>query len=221
MVEAIQEFFLNLFGGNALAAIFVLAMIPIVELRGSILFGKSLMESGHIIQDWQLFLVSYLGSMIVVPIILLCLIPLINWLKKTKFFSKMANRLEAKFKKKSSNIADENKTETSAKKKDIYKMLGIIIFVAIPLPGTGVWTGAAVAVFIGLGFKKSLLSVAIGDLIAGGIMMLIGALFSKYINWVLLGFFILVAIIFLYFIYEMFIKKDKSLGKTENNGSDK
>jgi len=77
------------------------------------------------------------------------------------------------------------------------------------LPGTGVWTGSAVAVFIGLDFKKSLAAIAIGDLIAGGIVMLLGTLLDKYINWVLLGFFILVALMFLYFFYEIFLKKDK------------
>lgn len=141
--------------------------------------------------------------MIVVPIILLCLIPIMNWLKRTRFFSKIAHRLESKFKKRG------EKLQTS--KNDIFKMLGIILLVSIPIPGTGGWMASAVAVFIGLGFLKSLLSIAIGNLICAGLMMLISDILSDHLEIVLLIFFILMFIALLYLIYEIFIKKAKTL----------
>ena len=204
-IQSIESFVLNLFGGNSFWAIFFIAALPLVELRGSILFGKALLKKGYSINNFEVFISSYLGAMTIVLIILLCLMPVMNWLKKTVLFSKIAHKLELKFKQKSEKI--------DGKKNDIFKMAGIILFVAIPVPGTGGWMASAVAVFIGLGFLKSLLAIGIGNLICAGIMMLISDILRNYIEIVLLIFFIFVFIIFLYAIYGLFIKKPKANAK--------
>jgi len=202
IIEAVENFMLGLFLGNAFWAVLFVAVLPILEVRGAVLFGKALLEKGYSISNFEIFLASYLGAMIVVPIILLCLNPIINRLKKTKLFSKMAHKLEIRFKRKGEKI--------QSRKNDIYKMLGIVILVAIPIPGTGSWMSSAVAVFIGLGFLRSLISIAIGNLISTAIMMLVADVLKEHLEIVLLVFFILVVIALLYLIYEMFIKKAKT-----------
>ena len=123
--------------------------------------------------------------------------PILNLLKKIKWFNKLACKVEDYFKSK----ADET-LEKQAKKGSKFKMsdtllkqLGVFIFVAIPLPLTGVWTGTAIAVFLNLKFKEVVMPVMIGNLVAG---LLISALAEmcialwtiqslEYILWGLFG----------------------------------
>jgi len=210
-LQSIENFILGLFSGNAFWAVFFIAMLPLFELRGSIIFGKSLILKSYGINNFGIFLASYFGAMIVIPIISLFYIPLINLFKRVKFFSKPIEKIESKFKKKGEKI--------NSGKNDIFKMIGIALLVAVPLPGTGGWTAAAIAVFIGLGFLKSLISIAIGNLICGGIMMLVADVMSDYLEIFMLVFFIFIFILLLYFIYEIFIKKDASVKVITNRDS--
>lgn len=226
MVEAIEQFFLDAFNQNAFWAIFVVAMFPLIELKGAIIFGQVL--RAHI-NLFEIFLASYLGSLAVMPFLIICVRPIINWLKRTKLFCKIANRLETRLKRQSKQHAAENTTEMVLykekstgrenenpedfkkpnKKKDFKKILFVVILVGIPIPGTGVWTGATAAVFMGLSFFKSFISTAIGNLISAGILILITELFGNYIDWILYSFLIIAVMALLVFIYEVFIKKNK------------
>ncbi|KGM97673.1 ligand-binding protein SH3 [Clostridium novyi A str. 4552] len=133
---------------SKLLQIFLLSAVPIVEQRGAIPMG---IMAG--ISPMTVFWVSFFGSMLPVPFILLLFNKIFTWMKKYKAFEKINNLIERKIDKNSAKL-------------EKYKEIGLITFIAIPLPTTGVWTGSAVAAFLKLDFKKSLLCAAIGALIS-------------------------------------------------------
>ncbi len=159
MTEALINFFVNLTGGNnnseigKIIVISILSMLPIIELRGG-LIAAALLN----INSGLGFIVCYLFNLLPIPFILL----LINWifkqLKKTETFKKIVIKMEEKVAKKKGTI-------------EKYGYLGLFLFVAIPLPGTGAWTGALIAAVLEMNRKKSFLVIAIGVFVAGLIMM--------------------------------------------------
>lgn len=155
MVEAIKEFFLETVGREW--CVFFCSMIPIIELRGAVPMGWAMG-----LEWWQTILISVVGNMVPVPFILLFINKFIKFMavSKVKSFNKIANWLLGKVEKNRSKI-------------EKYAFWGVALFVAIPLPATGAWTGSLVAAVIDLKFWKALLSAFIGVLIAGVIMTLI------------------------------------------------
>lgn len=152
MVEAIKTFFLKTLGKHL--CVFLCSMIPIIELRGAIPIG-----AGFGLPFWQNFTLSILGNMLPIPFILLFIKAILNWMSKCKIklFNKVSNWLFAK--------AEKNRPKIEK-----YSTWGLMIFVAIPLPGTGAWTGALVASLINMKFSKAILSIFLGVLTAGLIM---------------------------------------------------
>ncbi len=144
--------------------VFLSALTPIGELRLSIPLGLGTFR----LPWWQVYLVSVVGNMIP-PILILWLFPKIStWLnQRSKLYQKFFNWLITR---------TRNKTE---KKINQYGVLALIIFVAIPLPNTGAWTGALAAWIFGLPFNKSLWSIFIGVLIAGIVVSLLTLGFIK------------------------------------------
>ncbi len=138
--------------------IFLSALTPIGELRLAIPLGLGTFK----LPWWQVYLVAVIGNMIP-PILILWLFPRISsWLTyKSKIFNDFFNWLILRTRK---------KTEQQINK---YGILALIIFVAIPLPNTGAWTGALAAWIFGLSFKKSIGAIFIGVLIAGIIVSLL------------------------------------------------
>lgn len=132
--------------------VFLISMLPIVELRGAIpvafALGLDIIPS---------YIVAIIGNLIPVPFILLLITPLCEMLKKTKAFSWFPAWIEKK-------VAKNEEKVTK------YKNFGLFLFVAIPLPGTGAWTGALVASFIGYRFRDALLAIVCGVLTAGVVM---------------------------------------------------
>lgn len=155
IVSGIQNFFLETVG-EELCVLFC-SMIPIIELRGAIpmgaLFG---------LPWWQSYLLSVLGNMLPVPIILLFVKAVITWMGKSKirFFNKIADFLYKRVDKRRGQI-------------EKYSFWGVCLFVAVPLPVTGAWTGSLVAAMIDMKFWKALLSCLFGVMIAGVVMTLI------------------------------------------------
>ena len=140
-------------------------MLPVVELRGGIPFGV-----GFGLNPWIAFLTAMLGNLLPIPFILLLLDKVLEFFKKQEgFLGKVANFLE--------NKAYKNK-ETIEK----YKALGLIILVAIPLPGTGAWTGALVATVLRINRKTSFPCIVIGVLIAGFVVTAISYGFSSILG---------------------------------------
>lgn len=155
MVEAIQNFFLNTVGEEL--CVFFCSMIPIIELRGAIPLGAALG-----LPWWQSYLLSVIGNMLPVPIILLFVKAVINWMgkSKVKLFNKVADFLNRRVAKRRDQI-------------EKYSFWGVCFFVAVPLPVTGAWTGSLVAAMIDMKFWKALVSCLFGVMIAGVIMTLI------------------------------------------------
>lgn len=136
--------------------IFLISMVPIIELRGSVPVGV-----GMGLPLLPTLLVSILGNMVPVPFIILFFRKILIWLsKKSKWLASKVEWLEKR----------------TAKKAEIiykYELLGLLILVAIPLPGTGAWTGAMVAALLDIRMKNAVPVILAGVTIAGIIMCVI------------------------------------------------
>ncbi len=150
MIQAIEQFFLDTVGREW--CVFFCSMLPVIELRGAIPLG-----AGLGLPMWQTFFISVIGNLVPVPFILLLMNWLLQLMKKVKWLEKLATKLEAK-------------AEKSREKVNRYAFWGLALFVAIPLPGTGAWTGSLVASVTGMRFWRSVLSITVGILVAGVIM---------------------------------------------------
>jgi uncharacterized membrane protein len=140
-------------GLNPLVIVLIISMLPIVELRGSIPIAILLFKI-----PWPMaVLVSVVGNMIPIPLILLLMDWFFALLAKTKPGASFTSWLFARTRRKGKAIEQ-------------YEALGLAIFVGIPLPGTGGWTGAFAANIFGIGFWKSLLYIFIGVLGAAAIV---------------------------------------------------
>lgn len=213
MTEALGEFLLKLFGGNTYAATLFVSMFPLIELKGAIPIGTGLFG----MPLWQTSLVAYLGSTIVSVAEFFLLIPVFNLLKRIGFIKKLVLKVEGIFARKAEEIA--KKTEGSAEKEAKKIMLwSLFVFVAVPFPVTGVWTGTAIAVFLGLKFHESVLPIAVGNLVAGGIITLLTFLLGeKYTNYLIYALFVIALIMLVVFI----VKIVRSEPKAESaNGSE-
>ena len=131
---------------------FVVSLCPVLELRGGMIAAKLLD-----IEFFKAFIICYTGNMIPIPFILLFIRKIFDIMRKNKHSRKIVEKLEAR---------SDKKKETMIK----YKEWGLLIFVALPLPGTGGWTGALIAALMDLRFKKCLPIIALGVFIAGLIM---------------------------------------------------
>ena len=164
MVDSLVQWFTSKMAGLPKELIiFVISMIPILELRGGII-AASLLGVDIV----RATIVCFIGNLIPVPFILLLITPVFNWMKKTKLFRPMVEKLEAKSMSKSDKIQK-------------YEFIGLMLFVGIPLPGTGAWTGSLIAALLGVKFKKALPAVVCGLVMATIIMNIV----SYFIPWVI------------------------------------
>lgn len=175
---------------------FIISMIPAIEVRGAIPIA---LQMG--MKPVVAYFFSCLSALVIIPILMLFLKPLLNALKKTKLFKNIASAIEETFKGKAQKI--ENKAELKVEEKEkqtkrltFYKMLGLFAFVAIPMPMTGVWTGTVVAIFLNMDLKKSLISLIVGNFVAGAIIITASLLLGdkSYIIILILFIFILITI---------------------------
>ncbi len=152
MAETLAQALVELFQDKIppeLTAFFI-SLLPILELRGGMIAAR-LLE----INFFKAFAICYIGNML--PFIILFIKKIFEFLRRFKFFEKIITKLEAK-------------TERNKDKVLRYKSWGLLIFVAIPLPGTGGWTGALMAALLDIDMKRSLPIIALGVFIAGLIM---------------------------------------------------
>lgn len=166
------EFIQNLIGNDLLATI-IMSFVPLIELKGGIIFARGVGFS-----FFEALGLTYLGSTAVFFPIFFLLVPILNLLKKIKWFNAFATKVECYFQDKATEIIEERKKKHGDSKlsETLLKQLGVFIFVAIPLPMTGIWTGTAIAVFLGLSFKKAILPAVVGNLVAGLIISGISAM---------------------------------------------
>ena len=157
MTESLAAFFIDLFGNKIPPELtaFVVSLLPILELRGGLIVASILG-----IPLWKAFIICYIANIIPIPFIILFIKKIFEFLRKFKGFDKFILKLEAK-------------TEKNKDKVLKYKQWGLLLFVAIPLPGTGGWTGALFAALLDIDIKKSFPIIALGVLIAGVIMAVI------------------------------------------------
>ena len=143
---------------------FLISMVPVIELRGAIPFGVA---AGLSVPT--AFVLSVIGNLLPIPILVVFTRKVFEWLRtKSIKLDNLVRKLEAK--------ADKNK-EVVLK----YEFWGLMILVAIPLPGTGAWTGALVAAMMDMRLKRAMPAIIVGVIVAGiivtGITYGVGALF--------------------------------------------
>lgn len=163
MAENLVNAIVGAFGGLPSIAygkeilVFIISLMPILELRGG-LIAASLLNMSPVTS----YIISIIGNVIPVPFILLLITKILAWMKKSKvsLFNKIANWLDEKVEKHKGQI-------------EKYGYLGVVLFVGIPLPGTGAWTGSLIASVLELDRKKTFVAVMIGILMASVIMMLL------------------------------------------------
>ncbi|MGN0539560.1 MAG: COG2426 family protein [Candidatus Fimenecus sp.] len=132
--------------------VFLISLMPILEIRGGMIAAR-LLETDFL----KAFAICYVGNMLPIPFIILFIRKIFDFLRRFKFFERIIVKLE-------------KKTEKNKEKVMRYEAWGLLLFVAIPLPGTGGWTGALMAALLDIRIKRSLPIIAIGVLIAGFIM---------------------------------------------------
>ena len=154
IIEAIEIFLTQTLGAHL--GVMICAMLPIIELRGAIPLGAALG-----LPWWVSYLFAVLGNMIPVPFILLFIKKIIGWMtgSRIKFFNKFGGWLT-------------RKAEKNRERIEKFSFWGVCLFVAIPLPVTGAWTGSLVAATIDMKPHKALLSCLLGVMIAGIVMTL-------------------------------------------------
>ncbi len=173
--------------------VFFVSMVPIVELRGAIPIAESL--------GLDIFLyypIAILGNMLPVPIIYLFARKVLEWGKDKKIIGKFFTWCLEKGEK------GGEKLKASAGNSGIFWAL--LIFVGIPLPGTGAWTGTLAASFLNLDFKTSITATALGVLLAG-IIMSLGSKIVAVLGWI--GLFAIIAIILAIVVISIMLKKRK------------
>lgn len=161
MVESLVNSIIALFGNFSNAAfgkeiiVFIISMLPILELRGGLL-AAALLKLNPIVS----YIICIVGNVIPIPIILLFITKIFDKLKKTKFLKKLVEKIEKKA------LSKKDKLEKG-------EFIGLLLFVGIPLPGTGAWTGALLAALLGMDKKKAFLAIILGVILASIIMMII------------------------------------------------
>ena len=192
-------------------ATLISSAIPLVELKGGILLAR-----GSGLSFLPAFLLSFVGSTLVFFVIYFLLKPLLALLKKVKVFKRLALAIDEYFEEKATKKINQ-KGDLVAKSGGTVWLITttVLIFVAIPLPMTGVYTGTAIAVFLGLDFKHSLLAITLGNFIAGLIISVLAEIFLPFVNiilYALLG----VALVLLIFFIIKIVKKAKTIDCGEN-----
>lgn len=156
MTDSIVNFLIDLFSGiNKDIVVFIISMLPILELRGGLLAASILNIS--LVKG---LIICIVGNLLPIPFVLLLIEYIFNLLEKFKPTKKIVKWLKNKAMKKSDSIKK-------------YGYLGLILFVGIPLPGTGAWTGSLLAVLLNLDKKKSFFCILLGVILASIIMTII------------------------------------------------
>lgn len=135
--------------------VFIISMIPILELRGGLLAASLLKISAA-----KAIPICIIGNIIPIPFILLFIRQIFKWMKKIKLFRGLIEKLENRAMGKSDKIRR-------------YEFWGLLFFVGIPLPGTGAWTGSLIASLLEIDIKKSSLAILCGIVLATVIMYVV------------------------------------------------
>ena len=149
MAETVAQFFSEIIPAEL--TVFVISLMPILELRGGLVAAKFLG-----VDLIPAMIIAFIGTIIPTPFILLFIRKIFDWMRNTKLV-KLVDKLEAKGRSKFAEI-------------EKYKPLGLLLFVGVPLPGTGAWTGSLAAALMKMPFKNAMISVIGGSLLADVLM---------------------------------------------------
>lgn len=164
MVDSLVNWFTTALDGLPKELIvFIISMVPILELRGGIIAAALL----HI-PIAKAIPICLVGNIVPIPFILLFIKPIFRWMKGTKLFKPMVEKIESK------SMAKSDKIQK-------YEFWGLVLFVGIPLPGTGAWTGALLACLLDIKMKKAVPAIFLGLLLATTIMCTV----SYFIPWLI------------------------------------
>lgn len=203
IISTIQNFLSDVFVYPQIVIVLI-AILPIVEARLAVP-----MAFGYSLAWYESLLLGFVGSCLVAPLLLLALIPFIKWLSTTKLFKKIGDALYSKFENKSKQIDEK---ASNAK-----KFWGLVLFVGIPLPLTGVWTGCAVASILKMKYSHALSAVTLGNFIASSIMTLLCVFLPQdIINYVISAIGIIALIIVVILIIKIATYKKKPQEKNED-----
>ena len=156
-MESIATWFASTLGQHVSAqvVIFITSLIPILECRGGLIVASLLK-----VNIWQAIPICVIGNIIPIPFILLFIKQIFKALKKTKLFRGLIIKMEDRAMRKSDQVKK-------------YEFLGLMLFVGIPLPGTGAWTGSLIASLLEIDIKKSSLAILCGIIMATVIMYIV------------------------------------------------
>ena len=156
VAQSIVAFIISIFGANAgkVIGIFLISLLPVIELRGSIPVGY---YQG--LPWYTNMITSIIGNLLPVPFILLFVVKVFEFMKKRNIMVNVIEKIEKRAMSRSDSIANK-------------EFIGLMLFVAIPLPGTGAWTGALIAALLQFNRKKSFMYICIGVLIAASLVTL-------------------------------------------------
>lgn len=145
--------------------VFFVSMVPLIELRGSMGLALSDVFMGPAIPFWQALPLCVLGNMVPVPFIYFFARKFLIWGAKQRFIGKICNFFLVK-----GERAGQKLTRSGERRGGLF--LAMVLFVGIPIPGTGAWTGTLGASFLDMGFKQAVFAVVLGVVMAGCIMAL-------------------------------------------------
>ena len=156
LAQSIVAFIISIFGVNAgkVIGIFFISLLPVIELRGSVPIGY---YQG--LPWYTNMITSIIGNILPVPFILLFVVKVFEFMKKRNIMVNIIEKIEKRAMSRSESIANK-------------EFLGLMLFVAIPFPGTGAWTGALIAALLQFDRKKSFVYIFIGVLIAASLVTL-------------------------------------------------
>ena len=161
MSKKLVEFFIGVFGGVASQSVgkyilvFIISLMPILELRGGLIAAALLG-----LPPVPAYIISIIGNLIPIPLILWLLDYVFDFMKKHNILKKFVLFCERKGNEKKDKIENLG-------------FWGLVLFVGVPLPGTGAWTGCLIATILRMDKKKAFLAAALGVIMASIIMMLI------------------------------------------------
>lgn len=157
-MESLVTWFVNSPLGHHISRemlVFIISLFPILELRGGIL-AASLLD----VTMWKGIVISAIGNFIPIPFILIFIKKIFSALKKTRLLRPLVEKLE-------------NKAMSKKDKIEKYEFWGLVLFVGIPLPGTGAWTGSLIAALLDVDVKKAIKAELLGICLAAVIMTIV------------------------------------------------
>lgn len=147
VIQSIVEFLANKIPNEL--TVFVISLMPVLELRGGLIAAR-ILEMDVL----KAFFFCFIGNMLPIPFILLFIRKIFDWMRHWKHLGKVIVRMEKK--------ADKHRPTIEK-----YGIWGLLLLVAVPLPGTGGWTGALVAAIMDIRIRRALPVIALGVFIAG------------------------------------------------------